>query len=189
MSATGTAVSASCGKNSRIYGLLYLLRSEAATVVKHYVSPKRDGFYGAYYPNPVSSSKAMIAMLGDSSDDHMAKSGVRWLYGWVAMLMAMSPGRKDYGHHNYPLERIETAIAYLKAVGNEKIGMVGAPTTQNTGSVSWQRAGPTATRLPAAPCSRNRSGCTLSGRKNGSVMKGSRRSLHFCPTELCVHFT
>ena len=41
----------------------------------------------------------------------------------------MSPGRKDYSHHNYPLERIETAIAWLKAYGNERVGIAGASTT------------------------------------------------------------
>ena len=29
-------------------------------------------------------------------------------------VMTMSPGKKDYGHHNYPLERIEKAINWLK---------------------------------------------------------------------------
>ena len=41
----------------------------------------------------------------------------------------MSPGKKDYGHHNYPLERIEKAINWLKAHGDQKIGIVGASTT------------------------------------------------------------
>ena len=41
----------------------------------------------------------------------------------------MSPAKKDYGHHNYPLERIEKAIAWLKLHGNEKIGIAGASTT------------------------------------------------------------
>ena len=41
----------------------------------------------------------------------------------------MSPGKKDYGHHNYPLERIEKAMAWLKLHGNEKIGIAGASTT------------------------------------------------------------
>ena len=41
----------------------------------------------------------------------------------------MSPGRKDYSHHNYPLERIETAIAWLKAYGNERVAIAGASTT------------------------------------------------------------
>ena len=36
---------------------------------------------------------------------------------------------KDYGHHNYPLERVETAISWLKANGNRKIGIAGASTT------------------------------------------------------------
>jgi dienelactone hydrolase len=41
----------------------------------------------------------------------------------------MSPAKKDYGHHNYPLERIEKAISWLKTHGNRKIGIVGASTT------------------------------------------------------------
>ena len=41
----------------------------------------------------------------------------------------MSPAKKDYGHHNYPLERIEAAISWLKANGSPKIGIAGASTT------------------------------------------------------------
>lgn len=96
---------------------------------KRYFSPERDGFYGVYYPNSVPGSKAMIAMLGDSSDDHMVKSGVKWLHKHGCNVMAMSPGKKDYGHHDYPLERIEGAIQFLKSQGNQKIGIVGASTT------------------------------------------------------------
>lgn len=43
--------------------------------------------------------------------------------------MTMSPAKKDYGHHNYPLERIENAIRWLKVHGNKKVGIVGASTT------------------------------------------------------------
>lgn len=96
---------------------------------KQYFAPDRDGFYGAYYPNSAPESKAMIAMLGDSSDDHMVVSGVKWLHKRGCNALAMSPGKKDYGHHNYPLERIGKAIEFLKARGNEKIGIVGASTT------------------------------------------------------------
>lgn len=96
---------------------------------KQYFSPEKDGFYGAYYPNPAPSHKAFIAMLGDSSDDRMVVSGVKWLQKRGCNVMAMSPGKKDYGHHDYPLERFEKAIAVLKKRGNEKIGIVGASTT------------------------------------------------------------
>jgi len=41
----------------------------------------------------------------------------------------MSPGKKDYSHHNYPLERIEKAISFLKENDNKKIGIIGASTT------------------------------------------------------------
>lgn len=96
---------------------------------KQYFFPERDGFYGVYYPNPVSSRKAVIAMLGDSSDDRMVVSGVKWLHKRGCNVMAMSPAKKDYGHHDYPLERFEKAIAVLKERENEKIGIVGASTT------------------------------------------------------------
>lgn len=43
--------------------------------------------------------------------------------------MTMSPAEKDYGDHNYPLERIEKAIRWLKTSGNQKIGIVGASIT------------------------------------------------------------
>lgn len=43
--------------------------------------------------------------------------------------MTMSPGKKDYGHHNYPLERIDMAIQWMKQHGNRKIGIAGASTT------------------------------------------------------------
>ena len=88
-----------------------------------------DGFHGAYWPCRGSSACAVIAMLGDDAADYMARSAVKWLMKLGVNVMTMSPGKKDYGHHNYPLERIETAIAWLKAHGNQKIGIAGASTT------------------------------------------------------------
>lgn len=96
---------------------------------KQYFSPDRDGFYGVYYPNPTPDRKAFIAMLGDSSDDYMAVSGVKWLHRQGCNVMAMSPDRKDYGCHDYPLEWVERTIEVLKVQGNQKIGIVGASTT------------------------------------------------------------
>ena len=89
----------------------------------------RDGFYGAYWPCPSGADCALIAMLGDDPEDHMARSAVKWLLRLGVNVMTMSPGKKDYSHHNYPLERIETAIAWLKAHGNERVGIAGASTT------------------------------------------------------------
>lgn len=96
---------------------------------KIYFSPEADGFYGVYYPNEKPTDRAMIIMLGDSSDDRMAVSGAKWLQALDCNVLAMSPDKQDYGHHNYPLERFESAIAYLKAQGNRKIGIAGASTT------------------------------------------------------------
>jgi hypothetical protein len=91
--------------------------------------PETDGFYGAYWKCKNVSNAAIIAMLGDDPEDHMARCGVKWLHQLGLNVLTMTPGKKDYGHHNYPLERIEAAIAWLKAQGNKKIGIVGASTT------------------------------------------------------------
>lgn len=72
---------------------------------------------------------AVILMLGDSSDDYMAKCGAKWLNRQGCQVLAMSPAKKDYGHHSYPLERFGKAIDFLKSQGCEKIGIMGASTT------------------------------------------------------------
>lgn len=69
-----------------------------------------DGFYGAYWECKTASNCAMIAMIGDDPEDYLARSSVRWLHKLGVNVMTMSPAKKDYGHHNYPLERIERAI-------------------------------------------------------------------------------
>lgn len=96
---------------------------------KIYFDAKKDGFYGAYYANEKASDRAFILMLGDGVDDRMAVSGAKWIQRQGCNVLAMSPEKKDYGHHNYPLERFEKAIEYLKAQGNRKIGIAGASTT------------------------------------------------------------
>ncbi|WP_031391442.1 acyl-CoA thioester hydrolase/BAAT C-terminal domain-containing protein [Kineothrix alysoides] len=94
-----------------------------------FLDTEKDGFYGAYYPNIEKSNKAIILMLGDAVDDRMAVSGVKWFQKQGCNVLAMSPAKKDYGHHNYPLERFEAAIQYLKTQENNKIGIAGASTT------------------------------------------------------------
>ena len=90
---------------------------------------KTDGFYGAYWKNKKETNSAIIAMLGDDPEDYMAKSCVKWLMKKGVNVLTMSPGKKNYSHHNYPLERIEKAIEWLKNNGNKKIGIVGGSTT------------------------------------------------------------
>lgn len=88
-----------------------------------------DGFYGAYWACKQPVDCAMIAMIGDDPEDYMARSCVKWLLKQGVNVLTMSPAKKDYGHHNYPLERVETAIIWLKSHGISKIGIVGASTT------------------------------------------------------------
>lgn len=92
-------------------------------------SVEKDGFFGAYYTNSNGSDRCMIALLGDDIDDHMARTGAKWLMKHGCNVMTMAPSKKDYGHHSYPLERFEKAIAVIRRKGNSKIGIVGASTT------------------------------------------------------------
>ena len=87
-----------------------------------------DGFNGAWYPAD-GGDRGMIVMLGDSAEDRMASSAAKWLNRQGIHAMAMSPEEKDYGHHSYPLERFGRAIAFMKAQGCHKLGVVGASTT------------------------------------------------------------
>lgn len=96
---------------------------------KQVFSLDKDGFNGAWYANPAGSDKGIILMLGDSSEDRMAVCGAKWLQENGCHVMAMSPDKKDYGHHNYPLERFEKAISFMKRQGCEKLGVIGASTT------------------------------------------------------------
>lgn len=96
---------------------------------KVHFETETDGFYGVYWECKKNSDVAMIMMLGDDVEDYAARSGVKWLHELGVNVMSMAPAKKDYGHHNYPLERIETAIMWLKNNGIRKIGIVGASTT------------------------------------------------------------
>ena len=87
------------------------------------------GFYGAYWACAGGSDCAVIAMIGDDPEDRLARSAAKWLCGRGVNVLTMSPAKKDYGHHNYPLERIEAAISWLKANGNQKIGIAGGGCT------------------------------------------------------------
>ena len=102
---------------------------EMIQMKKRHFDVETDGFYGAYWKCKTGSGCAMIAMIGDDSEDYLARTSVKWLHKLGVNVMTMSPGKKDYGHHNYPLERIEKAINWLKVHGNQKIGIVGASTT------------------------------------------------------------
>lgn len=95
-----------------------------------------DGFYGAYWECESGSDCALIAMLGDDPEDYMARCAVKWLCRQEVNVLTMSPARKDYGHHNYPLERMEAAIDWLRIHGNQKIGIAGASTTGTLALVS-----------------------------------------------------
>ena len=90
---------------------------------------EKDGFYGTYYENPCHANHAMIGLFGDDPNDYMAKCGAKWLHKNGVNVLCISPAKKNYSHVNYPLERIETAIKWLKKHGNKKIGIIGMSTT------------------------------------------------------------
>lgn len=95
---------------------------------KQFFSNEKDGFYGTYYENPKGANCTMIGLFGDDPNDFMAKCGAKWLHKNGVNVMCMSPDVKNYSHVNFPLERIETAIKWLKSHGNKKIGIMGMST-------------------------------------------------------------
>ena len=98
--------------------------------MKHiHFEAEKDGFYGAYWQNKKPVKDVIIAMIGDDAEDYMAISCVKWLQRQGVNVLTMSPAKKNYSHHNYPLERIEKVIGWLKDNGNDRIGIVGASTT------------------------------------------------------------
>ena len=101
---------------------------------KIHFETEKDGFHGTWYPQG-DSKKALIIMMGDDSDDYLVRCGAKWLHKQGLQALAMSPAKKDYGHHSYPLERFAKAIAFLKDQGMEKIGIIGASTTGMLGLV------------------------------------------------------
>lgn len=95
---------------------------------KLFFETEKDGFYGTYYENPNRSDCAVIGLFGDDPNDYMAKCGAKWLHKNGVNALCISPGKKNYSHVNYPLERIEAAIQWLKKNGNRKIGIMGMST-------------------------------------------------------------
>lgn len=91
---------------------------------KLFFETEKDGFYGTYYPNPKGADCAVIGLFGDDPNDYMAKCGTKWLHKNKVNVLCMSPGRHNYSHVNCPLERIETAIKWLTAHGNRKVGIM-----------------------------------------------------------------
>lgn len=94
---------------------------------KRHFYTEMDGFYGVYWQCKKESD---CAIIGDDSEDYLAHTSVKWLHKLGLNVMTMSPAKKDYGDHNYPLKRIEKAIRWLKTSGNQKIGIVGASTIE-----------------------------------------------------------
>jgi len=93
------------------------------------LEPQTEGFHGVYWENKKPTDCAIIMMLGDDSEDMMAKGGAKWGIRRGVNVMTMSPAKKDYGHHNYPLERFRAALYWLKAHGNMRFAIGGASTT------------------------------------------------------------
>ena len=98
--------------------------------MKHTHIENRDhGFYGAYNPGKDISNHARIIRIGDDPEDRSARSAASYLLEKGVNVLSRSPAKKTYSYHSYPLDRIESAISYLKKMGNTKIGIAEASTT------------------------------------------------------------
>ena len=57
---------------------------------KRHFEMETDGFYGAYWKCKTDSDCAMIAMIGDDSEDYLACISVKWLHKLGVNVMTMS---------------------------------------------------------------------------------------------------
>lgn len=96
---------------------------------KIHFTNEKNGFYGVYWKAKKETDSCLITMIGDDAEDHLAKETAEWLMKQGVNVLTLSVEKKDYSYHNYPLERIENAIDWLKLHGNQKIGIAGASTT------------------------------------------------------------
>ena len=96
-------------------------------MIRQTYSQSLDGFHGAYYPNPQGSRTGMVLVLGNSRDNGMILSCVRWLHSRGCSVMAVAPGTE--GWHSFPLESIGAALEALKQRGNDRLGILGASIT------------------------------------------------------------
>ena len=53
---------------------------EMMQMQKRHFEMETDGFYGAYWKCKTDSDCAMIAMIGDDSEDYLARTSVKWLH-------------------------------------------------------------------------------------------------------------
>lgn len=60
---------------------------------KRHFEMETDGFYGAYWKCKTDSDCAMIAMIGDDSEDYLARTSVKWLHKLGVNVMTMSPAK------------------------------------------------------------------------------------------------
>lgn len=80
-------------------------------------SIQEHGFYGKY-SSIEGAGSTIISFTDDNVDDLIAKSAVKWLNSIHVNALAVSPEKQDKGCHSFPLERIESAVRYLRAKGH-----------------------------------------------------------------------
>lgn len=86
---------------------------------------EENGFYGRYAPVNSGVHSALIICVDDDVNGFLAKGALKWAKELGVNALAVSPDKKECGYHSYPLEQVENAVKYLKANGNQKIGIVG----------------------------------------------------------------
>ncbi|MCM1327825.1 MAG: acyl-CoA thioester hydrolase [Ruminococcus sp.] len=90
---------------------------------------KKDGFFGIYFENPVKTNAAMIIIITNNAESYIAVGAAKWAVKNGLNAMTVSPEKEEKGYHNFPIERIENAVNWLKNHGNSKIAIAGASAT------------------------------------------------------------
>ena len=62
---------------------------EVIFLKKMFFDTEKNGFYAAYWKCKSDSDCAMIAMIGDDSEDYLARTSVKWLHKLGVNVMTM----------------------------------------------------------------------------------------------------
>ena len=91
----------------------------------------RDGFCGLFSQIPDDRKSVVLVAEDETPDSFLVRTAMKWLNRMGVSSMGIGPEKSMQGLHSWPLENVENAVRYLKAVGYERIGICGMSSGSN----------------------------------------------------------
>ena len=98
------------------------------------------------------SDAAIILMLGSGGSNALTRGVSKWLVRQGVNVLSLGPDKEEAGYHSFPLERVESAIEFLKAQGNRRLGVLGASITTVPALTAAARFSDITLTIAVSPC-------------------------------------